>query len=70
MVYSPLALKSREAELVSRIHSLGPRSRLSDQDVILPAIQVQQESEPSEGVRSLELAVATTHYALGMPAVM
>src|SRR6266702_4228615 len=31
--------------------------------MILPAIQVHQGSEPSEGVRSLEPAVATTHYA-------
>ena len=47
----------------TRIRSLEPRSSLSGQDMILSANQIHQGSEPSEGVRSLEPAVATTHYA-------
>jgi hypothetical protein len=47
----------------TRIRSLEPRSSLPGQDVILSANQIHQGSEPSEGVRSLEPAVATVHYA-------
>ena len=47
----------------TRIRSLEPRNSLSGQDVILPAIQVHQGSGPSKGLRSLEPAVATMHYA-------